>query len=64
MALGGTVSGHVVSEFGVRYIVDGLLAAPSGASAEFRTIWIVPLGRERPELVTAFPLRSSGGETR
>jgi hypothetical protein len=40
--------------FGMKYIVDGTLAGPSGVAA-VRTVWIVETGSDLPRFVTAYP---------
>jgi hypothetical protein len=44
-----------VSEFGTKYVIEGLLAAPRNATG-VRTIWIIETGTELPRFVTAYPL--------
>jgi hypothetical protein len=56
----GTVSSRVVTAFGTRYIVDGVVETPAGISVALRTVWIIPQGSGRPEFVTAFPRRRGG----
>jgi len=46
--------------FGRRYIVDGLVATPSGIVAALRTVWIRPHGTTAPRFVTAYPLTGEG----
>jgi len=40
---------------GVKYIIEGLLEAPSGASPRIRTVWILETGETNPRFVTAYP---------
>jgi len=49
------VTKSMTSTHGHKYIVDGLLQAPSGRTAMVRTIWIVDAGGDVPRLVTAYP---------
>jgi hypothetical protein len=42
------------TEFGRKYVVDGLLKGPK-ESAAIRTIWIVERNSETPRFVTAYP---------
>jgi hypothetical protein len=49
------VTKHMNSPHGQKYIVDGILRAPTGLTALVRTIWIVDTGGESPRLVTAYP---------
>ena len=44
------------SVHGDKYVIDGMLQTPSGASIKTRTVWIVDKGAERPRFVTAYPL--------
>jgi hypothetical protein len=45
----------VETPHGQKYIVDGILETPSGASPAVRTVWIVDSGSQAPRLVTGFP---------
>lgn len=44
------------SVHGVKYVVDGLIPAPSGKWVKLRTVWIIDQGQDRPRFVTAYPL--------
>jgi hypothetical protein len=44
------------SVHGVKYIVDGLITAPSGNRVKLRTVWIIDKGQDRPRFVTAYPM--------
>lgn len=57
VAVEGSVSGRRRSELGDRYIVDGVITAPRGGSVRLRTVWVLHPGSERPDFVTAYPLR-------
>ncbi len=57
IAATGSVVGQASTPFGPRYVVDGILTAPSGATANLRTIWIVESGKKKPRFVTAYPRR-------
>jgi hypothetical protein len=57
MALAFPVTNTVVSAHGRKYIIDGLIDSPSGASAAIRTVWIIEQGESIPRLVTAYPRR-------
>jgi hypothetical protein len=43
------------NEFGLKYVVGGNLFAPSGAVADFFTVWIILDGESVPRFVTAYP---------
>lgn len=50
------VEEFVTSEYGTKYIIDGLLQIPAGKSTQVRTVWIIDIDREHPRFVTAYPL--------
>ena len=43
------------SPYGQKYEISGILSGPSGRSARVLTVWIVLLGGDVPQFVTAFP---------
>ena len=49
------VTNRVDSKHGAKYIVDGLIDAPSERTAKVRTVWIIDAGEQAPRLVTAYP---------
>lgn len=46
----------IVSEYGVKYVIDGVLQTPSGSALQLRTVWIIDRSEERPRFVTAYPV--------
>ena len=42
---------------GVRYVVDGALSAPDGASLNVRSVWFIRRGDSVASFATAHPLR-------
>ena len=46
----------VTSEYGTKYIIEGLLQSPSGRSLMMRTVWMTEAGDARPRFVTAYPV--------
>lgn len=48
------------SEFGWKYIVEGMLSAIDGRRLRLRAVWFVNSGEMVPRLVTAYPLRGGG----
>lgn len=56
IAHSGDVRDVIPSTHGTKYVVDGLLQAPDGRSAQMRTVWIIDAGEDRPRFVTAYPL--------
>ena len=55
LAAAGDVTDVLAVRYGTKYVVDGQIDTPSGASAKVRTVWIVESGRNEPRLVTAYP---------
>ena len=47
----------VVSDYGTRYSVDGMIETPDGRNPYVRTVWIIDTADSEPRLVTAYPLR-------
>ena len=41
---------------GIRYVMDGPLAAPDGQSLNIRSAWYISPGSDAPRFVTAHPL--------
>jgi hypothetical protein len=56
VARNGEVKTTIATEFGVKYVVEGVILGPSGRRAAIRTVWVVETGQNRPRLVTAYPL--------
>jgi hypothetical protein len=44
------------TQYGMRYVIDGLLRSPSGQLLNIRSAWFIDVGSEIPRLVTAHPL--------
>ena len=51
------VKESIVSPYGTKYVIDGLLKTPKGPSVYIRTIWIIETGQDRPRFVTAYPIK-------
>jgi hypothetical protein len=47
------------SPFGVRYVIEGAIAAPDGRAPLVRTVWFIDTGRDAPRFVTAYPLKGT-----
>jgi hypothetical protein len=43
------------SEYGQKYEVSGTLQGPNGRARSITTVWLVPVGDNRPKFITAFP---------
>lgn len=44
------------SQFGLRYVIEGALAAPDGRRPNVRVVWFIENKDSAPYLVTAYPL--------
>jgi hypothetical protein len=56
VALNHDCVGQIASPFGIKYIVDGLLAGKGQNEGIVRTIWISEPHLPAPRLVTAYPV--------
>ncbi len=50
------VADSMVTEFGIKVLVDGPLLTPDGRNPPVRAVWVVERGEERPRFVTAYPI--------
>ncbi|MBI4058958.1 hypothetical protein HY404_01825 [Candidatus Microgenomates bacterium] len=50
------VKEEIMSEYGVKYVIDGEINAPVGKTVKVRTIWIVEKGQTRLRFVTVYPV--------
>lgn len=50
------VIAQIISPYGIKFIVDGVLERKGEAVAQIRTIWIIDAGGNYPRFVTAYPL--------
>ena len=48
------VSASAVSQFGVRYVVEGIIKSPDGRNPQIRSVWIIEADGGAPRLVTAY----------
>jgi hypothetical protein len=55
LAHSALVQDMVPSPHGVKYIIEGVLEAQSGASPHIRTVLILETGEINPRFVTAYP---------
>ena len=49
------VSQAVTTPYGTKYIMEGDLFTPIGATVRICTVWVVESGDKRPQFVTAYP---------
>jgi hypothetical protein len=45
-----------VDDFGVKYVVEGILTDKRGRGIPLLTVWVIDKGTDFPRLVTAYPL--------
>ena len=43
------------SEFGTKYIIEGMIKTPGGSAVVIRTVWIIEQDNPQPRLITAYP---------
>ena len=55
MAVVGVVAEEVVTPFGRKYIMDGMLETPNGWVVNIRSVWMVRKSEIVPHFVTAYP---------
>ncbi|HEY0322566.1 MAG TPA: hypothetical protein VGC66_16545 [Pyrinomonadaceae bacterium] len=55
MALNSLVSQHMETIHGKKYIIDGVIEAPTGKTPVVRTVWIIDGDADFPCLVTGYP---------
>jgi hypothetical protein len=55
VAVAAEVVEKLESAHGMKYVLEGIIATPSGRAPRLRTIWIIDRGRNCPRLVTAYP---------
>ena len=41
--------------YGQKYVVRGKLQGPTGRTAQFVSVWLIPAGEAAPRLLTAYP---------
>jgi hypothetical protein len=63
-AIEGTVAAAEKTAYGTRYVVDGLLLAPDGASLNVRSVWFINEKTAVPRFATAHPLKRKAGDQR
>ncbi|MGH7964231.1 MAG: DUF6883 domain-containing protein [Candidatus Binatia bacterium] len=45
----------VLSPYGVKYVIEGVMQTPAGSIIQVRTVWIIETNQDRPRFVTAYP---------
>jgi hypothetical protein len=49
------VSKLVQTDYGVHYVIEGILLTPDGRNPQIRSVWAILNGDDVPRLVTAYP---------
>ena len=55
LAVSGDATRGDAGEYGVKYLISGILKGPRGLGLEVTTVWLVPTGGGVPRLVTVYP---------
>ena len=55
LAHSASVQDVVPSPHGVKYVIEGVVATPSGTAPRICTVWILETGEDNPRFVTAYP---------
>lgn len=42
--------------YGINYVVNGTIKAPSGRIIKITTVWFIQAGQKKPRFVTAYPV--------
>ena len=45
------------SDFGIKYVIEGILPSPDGRNPVVRSIWFIKNDTKEPYFVTAYPLK-------
>lgn len=48
---------EIKSEYGTKYVIDGIILTPTDDAVPIRTVWLIKHGGGIPILVTAYPFR-------
>lgn len=43
-------------EYGINYVIDGIIETPSGKNVILTTVWFTQTTKSRPRFVTAYPV--------
>lgn len=62
LARHGDLVAEEESPYGMKYVVEGAVHAPSGRFAGLRTVWISDGPDDAPRLVTAYPRRGASAD--
>jgi hypothetical protein len=52
-----TVSSVHQTSFGAKYLIEGQIVGPAGATAQIRSVWFIGSDERIPRLITAYPVR-------
>src|SRR6478672_9719296 len=45
------------SQFGIRYVIEGIIQTPDGREPMIRTVWFIENNTDIPRLATAYPAK-------
>ncbi|MBM4166496.1 MAG: hypothetical protein FJ218_06225 [Ignavibacteria bacterium] len=51
-----TITQTLQTNYGMKYVIDGILNSPNGTTIKIRTIWIIEHEKTTPRFVTLYPL--------
>ncbi len=51
------IVGKIKTDFGEKYIIEGIINSPDKRNPLIRSIWIIEKNTQNPILVTAYPLK-------
>lgn len=46
----------ILSEYGTKYILEGIIKTPRNKTVSIRTVWIIETDETKPRFVTAYPI--------
>jgi hypothetical protein len=53
----GEIVEQIMTEFGMKYVIEGPLRTPDGRNPILRSVWIIEANESAPRFVTAYPGR-------
>lgn len=62
IALSEDVRDIVLSPYGTKYIIEGLLETPIGSLVRVQAVWMIDIDEDLPRLVTAYPVQANEQE--
>lgn len=56
LAKSGDIGDVIPSNYGTKYILEGVIMTPIGKSVKIRTVWIIENNNTQPIFITAYPV--------